>query len=136
MGKLVLRRFGINTNNFIASFVGVADIEDQEVVILVVLYYPKGQAGHQGGTIAAPVAGDVLREVLPYLEVMRSEEVEIRESVTMPDLTGMTVSEARGILSELGLEIRDELDGAAIVREQLPRRGIIINTGTRVVLEV
>ena len=115
---------------------GVADINDPEVVILVILYYPTGEAGHQGGMIAAPVAGDVLREVLPYLEVSRSKETEIRQSVEMPDVTGMTLNEAIRILRELGLEQRPEegRNGSEIVLEQLPRRGIMINTDTRVIL--
>jgi len=137
-GKTGTSEVGINTNKFIASFVGVADIEDPEVVILVILYYPTGQGGHQGGMIAAPVAGDVLREVLPYLEVTRSHQVQIRESVTMPDVTGITLDEAVQILRDTGLEyefIEGQI-GTMTVVEQLPRRGIMINTGTRVVLDV
>ena len=137
-GKTGTSEVGINTNKFIASFVGVADIEDPEVVILVILYYPTGQAGHQGGMIAAPVAGGVLAEVLPYLEVSRSEQVEIRESVTMPDVTGLTLNEAINVLEETGLvyERLEGQDGSMEVVQQLPRRGIVINTGTRVILDV
>ena len=40
--------------------------ENPEVVVLVTLYDPKGPNGHQGGTIAAPVASQILSEVLPY----------------------------------------------------------------------
>ncbi|MCL2383456.1 MAG: penicillin-binding transpeptidase domain-containing protein [Oscillospiraceae bacterium] len=136
-GKTGTSEVGINTNKFIASFVGVASIEDPEVVILVILYYPSGEGGHQGGVVAAPVAGDVLREVLPYLEVSRSEALEIKESIDMPEVTGLTLSEARTILIELGLEYEfsEGQDGSMVVREQLPRRGIVINTGTRVMLE-
>ena len=76
-GKTGTSEVGINTNQFIASFVGVADIESPDVVILVVLYNPVGEGGHQGGTIAAPVAGDVLREVLAYLEIAKSTSDEI-----------------------------------------------------------
>ncbi len=48
-------------------FVGVAPIDDPQVVLLVTLYNPTGEGGHQGGGVAAPVGGKGLGEVFPYL---------------------------------------------------------------------
>ena len=67
-GKTGTSEDGVNTNKYIASFMGVAPIEDPEVVILVTLYNPTGEGGHQGGGVAAPVGGQILSEVLPYLD--------------------------------------------------------------------
>lgn len=55
---------------------GVAPISDPTVVALVTLYDPKGEAGHQGGVVAAPVGGQVLSEILPYLELTKDNEKE------------------------------------------------------------
>ena len=60
-GKTGTSEDGVNTGKYIASFVGVADISDPEVVILILLYNPTGEGGHQGGGIAAPIASQVLR---------------------------------------------------------------------------
>lgn len=38
---------------------------------------------HQGGAVAAPVAGKILSEVLPYLETEKQEE---KEKVTIPNI--------------------------------------------------
>ena len=48
-GKTGTSEDGVNTGKYIASFVGVADISDPEVVILIILYNPTGEGGHQGG---------------------------------------------------------------------------------------
>jgi len=48
-GKTGTSEDGVNTGKYIASFLGVADISNPEVVILVVLYNPTGEGGHQGG---------------------------------------------------------------------------------------
>lgn len=48
-GKTGTSEDGVNTNKFVTSFVGVAPIEDPEVVILITLYNPTGEGGHQGG---------------------------------------------------------------------------------------
>lgn len=60
-GKTGTSEDGVNTNKYVTSFVGVADINDPEVVILILLYNPTGEGGHQGGAIAAPIASQVLR---------------------------------------------------------------------------
>ena len=36
-------------------------------MLLITLYNPTGEGGHQGGGVAAPVGGQILSEVLPYL---------------------------------------------------------------------
>ena len=55
-------------------FAGVAPIYDPQVVVLVTLYNPTGEGGHQGGGVAAPVGGQIFSEVLPYLEVTQGNE--------------------------------------------------------------
>ena len=66
-GKTGTSEDGVNTGKYVTSFCGVAPIEDPQIVCLVTLYNPTGEGGHQGGGVAAPVGGQVLREVLPYL---------------------------------------------------------------------
>ena len=48
-GKTGTSEDGVNTNKYVTSFVGVADISDPEVAIIIVLYNPTGEGGHQGG---------------------------------------------------------------------------------------
>ena len=48
-GKTGTSEDGVNTNKYVTSFLGVAPISDPKVVILVTLYNPTGEGGHQGG---------------------------------------------------------------------------------------
>ena len=48
-GKTGTSEDGVNTNKYVTSFCGVAPIEDPQVVVLVTLYNPTGEGGHQGG---------------------------------------------------------------------------------------
>ena len=72
-GKTGTSEDGVKTNKYITSFMGVSPTEDPELVILLVLYNPTGEGGHQGGAVASPTAGKILSEVLPYMEVKKSE---------------------------------------------------------------
>ena len=48
-GKTGTSEDGVNTGKYVTSFIGTAPIEDPEVVILITLYNPTGEGGHQGG---------------------------------------------------------------------------------------
>ena len=126
-GKTGTSEDGVNTNKYVTSFMGLSPADDPEIVILVVLYNPTGEGGHQGGAVAAPVAGNILSEVLPYLETEKQEE---KEKVTVPNVVGMTVKEAKSELKkvELDIKINNEPENLneseAIITEQIPNAGI------------
>ena len=143
-GKTGTSEDGVNTNKYVASFLGVAPISDPTVIVLVTLYDPKGEGGHQGGVVAAPVGGQVLSEVLPYLELNKDDEKEedIRKQVEVPNVEGLTIKEATKILKDLNLSIQIEnepenLDKEnTIVREQVPKKGIKVYEGTKVIIKI
>lgn len=143
-GKTGTSEDGVNTNKYIASFLGVAPISDPTVIVLVTLYDPKGEGGHQGGVVAAPVGGQVLSEVLPYLELNKDDEKEedIRKQVEVPNVEGLTIKEATKILKDLNLSIQIEnepenLDKEnTIVREQVPKKGIKVYEDTKVIIKI
>ena len=49
----------------------------------------------------------------------------------MPDVTGITVDEAKKTLNEIGLEVEINGEGEMIT-DQLPKKGIRINSGSKV----
>lgn len=56
-----------SANKYISSFVGFAPADDPQVLGMCVIYNPKGI--YYGGTIAAPVIGNIFENVLPYLGI-------------------------------------------------------------------
>ena len=135
-GKTGTSEDGVNTGKYVASFMGVAPITNPEVVILVTLYNPTGEGGHQGGGIAAPVAGQVLNDVLEYLEASKDkkEEIELIEEVEIPELRDKTIKEAKSTLKEKGLElsINGEVNDDTIVTEQMPKPGVKVVKGSKI----
>ena len=67
-GKTGTSEDGVNTGKYVTSFCGVAETDDPKIVLLITLYNPTGEGGHQGGGVAAPIAGQIFSEVLPYLD--------------------------------------------------------------------
>ena len=143
-GKTGTSEDGVNTNKYVTSFLGVAPIEDPEVVMLITLYNPTGEGGHQGGGVAAPIGGQIFSEILPYLEVSQGnlDEIEAIEEVKVPELTGKTLKEAKQIAKEAGINIiiENETENlneeTAIVKKQTPSAGITINKGTNIFIEI
>ncbi len=143
-GKTGTSEDGVNTNKYVTSFMGVAPISDPEVVVLVTLYNPTGEGGHQGGAVGAPVGGQVLSEVLPYLDLQKDNEKEedVKKQVEVPEIEGLSVEEATKALKEVNLEIQIKNEPEeynkkeTIVKEQLPKRGISIYEGTKVIVTI
>ena len=94
-GKTGTSEDGVNTGKYVTSFIGVAPISNPEVAILITLYNPTGEGGHQGGGVAAPIASQVLGEVLPYLEIKKdNQDEEEKGEAEVPNLIGLTRKEA------------------------------------------
>ncbi len=56
-----------SANKYISSFVGFAPADDPQILAICVIYDPQGI--YYGGTIAAPVIGDIFRNTFPYLGI-------------------------------------------------------------------
>lgn len=65
---------------YISSFLGFAPTDNPSVMVLLLINEPEGI--YYGGTIAAPVVGDIFHNILPYLNVekTRPEEEETKET--------------------------------------------------------
>ena len=142
-GKTGTSEDGVNTNKYVTSFLGVAPIDNPQVVLLITLYNPTGEGGHQGGGVAAPVGGQIFSEILPYLEVSQGneDEVEQTEQVEVPDVTKKSIKEAENILKEIGFEVvieneTEELDKEnTYVTEQTPKPGIVVSNTSKIYLK-
>lgn len=140
-GKTGTSEDGVDTGKYVTSFVGVAPVSDPEVVLLITLYNPTGEGGHQGGGVAAPIGSQVFGEVLPYLEVQKDNvsEEDVKTEVTVPNVVGMTIKDAKKALEEVGLgldyEETEEDVSEKVVTKQTPVNGIKIYEGTNVILE-
>ncbi len=99
----------------------------------------------QAGAVAAPLGGQVLSEVLPYLELQKdnNEEVEQVEEVTVPEIREINLIDAKKALKEVGLELETNIEitqdmkqEEIIIKEQLPKPGIKVKKGSKVSVEI
>ena len=63
-----------SANKYISSFVGFAPADDPQILGMCVIYDPKGV--YYGGTIAAPVIGNIFENILPYLGIEKQQEMQ------------------------------------------------------------
>lgn len=122
---------------YIVSFIGFAPADDPEIAILVLLDDPSSESGIyiSGGQMAAPVVGKMMADILPYLgvEPEYSDSELAAADRTVPDVTGMSLTEARSALTEAGLNCRVIGEGDTVT-DQLPRAGAVIASGSEVLL--
>ena len=115
---------------YVASYVAISPIEDTQIVLLLTLYDPKGENGHQGGQVAGPVVSQMLSEILPYLGVPSDQDSSSNSNsnnyITVPDVRNKTVTEAEKILKTAGFNTKLYVNGDAntlLVEDQTPKPG-------------
>ena len=109
---------------YTASFVGISPTENPEIILLITLYDPQGSKGYHGSNVAAPVASQILTEVLPYMQVPAdSTGSSSTNTITLPDVTNKTVAEAKKILEKAGFTCSTSAKSTDVVTEQYPFKG-------------
>ncbi|MCD8509656.1 MAG: stage V sporulation protein D [Bacillus sp. (in: Bacteria)] len=98
-------------NNHIVSFIGFAPADDPQIVIYVAIDNPKNIIQF-GGTVAAPIVGNIMEDGLRALGVeKRGGQIEKElmwddePIVDVPDLVGLTMREINQAYYELQLEV-------------------------------
>lgn len=118
----------------IASFIGLAPMDDPQYAVLVMIDEPQ-TANKGGGAVAAPVVARIFEDILPYLgvEAIYSDEEADRQEITVPTLTGQSVDDAKKALDDLGLSYTVQGDGKKVT-DQLPVAGISVQPDNKIVL--
>lgn len=121
----------------IVSFVGIAPMDHPQYICLVALDTPSRETGYyiSGGQMGAPTVRNVLADILPYLGIQPdySEEEARLEDVSMPELTGLSLSDAKAQLKEKNLTCRTVGTGETVTA-QVPAGGAVIPGGSETVL--
>ena len=76
-----------STDGYIASFLAISPVENTKIVLLVILDSPGEGVNHNGGQIAAPTAGKMLSEILPYMGIESgNKDSENNSNISEKDL--------------------------------------------------
>ena len=118
----------VSAGSYICSFIGFAPADDPQYLCLILVDEPH-VGSIFGSTVAAPFVRRVLSEILPYSGIQPSH---LSETVTVPNVLGLTTEEANKELAKVGLigfyECADE------VTLQLPAAGETVVKGSSVLL--
>jgi stage V sporulation protein D (sporulation-specific penicillin-binding protein) len=120
--------------NRIASFIGFAPANDPEIVCLIMLDEPQVDNKY-GGTIAAPLAGEIIEDILNYLGVEKQytadEQPDIK--VEVPDVRDAQIKEAKTTVTNKRFNVKVVGDGDTVV-DQLPKPGVMLGEESTVIL--
>ena len=118
----------VSTGSYICSFIGFAPAENPKYLCLILVDEPK-VGPIFGSTVAAPYVRRVFEGILPYSGILPSGS---SETVVLPNLSGMTCSEAKAALEEIGLYALYECDEPVMF--QIPAAGQSVPAGSSVLL--
>lgn len=125
-----------NVKKYIVSFLGFAPTDDPQIAVLVLLDNPRSQTVYvSGGNMGAPTVGNIMADVLPYLgvEAVYSDEEAENMDRSVPQVTGMSLDEAKGQLAAQGLSYRVIGDGGTVTM-QLPSVNTVVAAKSEILL--
>ena len=122
----------------VASFAAVLPANDPEILVYVMLDDPNNARTDYSSILAAPVVGNIISEIAPYLGISTDGVDRSGTTVKVPNLVGKEWSNAQVQLNIKGLKhqlAESETDQtAALVTYQYPRAGAEVACGTTVYL--
>lgn len=122
----------------VASFAAVLPAEDPEILVYVMLDDPNNARTDYSSVLAAPVVGNIISEIAPYLGIHTDGVDRSGTMVKVPNLVSKEWSNAQVSLNIKGLShqlMESETDQtAALVTYQYPRAGTEVAYGTTVYL--
>lgn len=133
------------TGNLICSFMGFAPVDNPKVLVLLAYDSPAQSSTNSnytpsgtyisGGNIAAPMAGQLIADILDYMGVEKqysTDELEVADT-TMINVTGYELTVAKGLLTDRGIRCRTVGSGNTVTG-QLPKSGVTIPGSSTVIL--
>ncbi len=118
---------------YVVSFFGFAPVDDPQIGCLVLIDEPDLYNAY-GSTVAAPVVGSILADVLPYIGIEPQYTEEELENVATqtPMLLDKDIHDAESILRIAGLKYKIEGNGTTVLRqvpgyqEPIPKDGRVV----------
>lgn len=121
--------------NYIVSFIGFLPADDPEIIVYVAVDNAKGVTQY-GGTIAAPIAKNVLTDAISILNIKKRNTTtekkynyNEKKYITVPNVTDMNVDDAKKELK--GFELEFSGTGNKI-NYQSPEAGTRVLEGTSI----
>lgn len=122
------------SGKYIGSFVGVAPIDNPQIICMVILDEPTGE-NYYGGVITAPAAGGIIKDVMQYygIEPQYTDEELQEMDTTVPDVVAKTAEDAKKILESFGLKGIINGSGTHVV-SQAPAAGEKVKNNSGVII--
>lgn len=122
----------------VASFAAVLPANDPEILVYVMLDDPNNAKTDYSSILAAPVVGNIISEIAPYLGIATDGVDRSQTTIKVPELVGKEWSNAQVSLNTKGLKhqlMESSTDQtAATVTYQYPRAGTQVAYGTTIYL--
>lgn len=113
------------SGKYISSFIGTYPASNPDYIVLVVVDEP-GTGAYYGSVVASPYAKEIFSSIFEYKNISKSGEqnVSLEKTISLPNLVGLSLSEACSTLKNLGLNYEIQGDGG-IITKQLPPAGTL-----------
>jgi penicillin-binding protein 2B len=126
-------RYMVGKENYLFSFMGMAPIDDPQLIVYVGIQQPELEPSEIGSDPVSAVFNPVMQNSLKYLNIKPQEKVSLKKQ-SLPETRKMSVEEAKKELENAGVSPIVVGNGSQVVK-QLPQGGSAILEGEKVVIK-
>ena len=113
------------SGKYISSFIGTYPASDPDYIVLIMVDEP-GTGAYYGSVVASPYAKEIFSSIFEYKNIEKdNKDITTECNIELPNLIGMTLTEACLTLSKLGLTYEIQGEGTHIAG-QLPSPGTMV----------
>jgi len=128
---------GYANGKYLSSFAGMAPADNPKYTVFVSIDEPN-PSWYYAGQIAAPVGQKLFNDLFNYTEMkpngsyMEADE-SLKADVIVPEVRGLSVADAKKVITDAGLTIRVEGSGGNIT-DINPKPGFTLKEGKEIIL--
>ena len=142
-----------DNKRYASSFAGYFPAENPKYSCIVVIHKPSTEVGIYGADVSGPVFKRIAQKIFidtPLIDEIKLpnpafqqadnnfnkyQEIESKFRTKMPDLIGLPTMDAISLLENLDVDIKVDLKGNGIIKQQSVESGIKLTTNQTIVLE-
>ena len=120
------------SGKYIASFIGAYPADKPEYVVMIIADEPSA-GSYYGSVVATPYAKLIFQDIIKYTNAqpqnLEEDLKRMEKNIEMPNLVGVSLTEACSTLVQLGLQYEIQGEGGIVVTQTPPPKTMLYKNG-------
>ena len=123
----------IESGKYVSSFFGFLNAETGPKYALLLCVDEPSTGAYYGSVVAKPYAKQIFEGIIEYKNIPKDDEKVVSKTFEVPDLVGLSLSNALATLEQMGVYYEVDGDGGKVLK-QFPAPATIIDSSSAILI--